>query len=75
MADLNHPEASVVLSRLDIEKDEQRLVIKRKHHRLLELAEEERNVLADITASEEHIERLDAEMEQQRQRLAESEDT
>lgn len=69
MADLNTPQAAMVLQQLDIQRDEQQIVIKKKHLRLLELEQERLNVLKDIEASEAHIEQLDVEMAQQRERL------
>ena len=61
------------MAQLEIQVDEQRLVIKRKHYRLLELEEEKANIAKDIAASEAHIKKLDAEMEQQRNLKAQRE--
>lgn len=73
MADLNSPQAAMVLQQLDIQRDEQAVVIKKKKLRLLEIEQERLNVMADIEASEAHIEQLDVEMAQQRERLASGE--
>ena len=73
MADLNSPKAAIVLQQLDIQKDEQLIVVKKKNLRLLELEQERLNVLSDIESSEAHIEQLEVEMAQQRERLAKGE--
>ena len=64
-------EDAIEVRRERIKKHEYEHIVRKNRLRLLELAEERAAVLLDITASETHIARLEAEERQQKTRLKE----